>query len=48
MLPLDEVRREIERNSGTQFDENLAKVFLNLDLHQLMRQFLERPTTVCI
>jgi putative nucleotidyltransferase with HDIG domain len=48
MLPLDEVRREIERNSGTQFDENLAKVFLNLDLHQLMRQFVERPTTVCI
>ena len=48
MLPLEQVRQEIQRNSGTQFDETLARTLLGLDLHQLMRQFVERPTTVCI
>jgi putative nucleotidyltransferase with HDIG domain len=48
MLPLDQVRQEIERNIGSQFDETLARALLDLDLHQLMRQFVERPTTVCI
>jgi len=29
-LSLDEVKREIAENSGTQFDPNIAKVFLGI------------------
>ena len=29
-LPLDVVKEEIERCSGTQFDPNIAKVFLDI------------------
>ena len=48
MLPLEQVCQEIRHALGTQFDETLARTLLGLDLHQLMRQFVERPTTVCI
>jgi putative nucleotidyltransferase with HDIG domain len=48
MLPLEQVKLEIRRCMGTQFDEAAARALLSLDLHQLMRAFVERPTTVCI
>jgi putative nucleotidyltransferase with HDIG domain len=48
MLPLTQVQAEIRRCMGTQFDEAVAGALLELDLHQLMREFAERPTTVCI
>jgi putative nucleotidyltransferase with HDIG domain len=48
MLPLELVRQEIQRNIGTQFDADAARVLLAMDLNQLMREFAERPTTLCI
>ena len=42
VLPLDEVKREIERNAGTQFDLRAADALLGLDFNRLLRLFAER------
>ena len=42
MLPLEHVKREIERNAGAQFDLAVAEAFLGLDLAGLLRLFTER------
>jgi putative nucleotidyltransferase with HDIG domain len=48
MLPLEQVKHEIQRCIGTQFDETVAQALLGLNLHHLMREFVERPTIACI
>ena len=44
MLPLEHVKREIERNVGTQFDVRAVDALFSLDMNRLMRQFVERAT----
>lgn len=44
MMSLDEVKREIERNVGTQFDVRVVDALLSFDLDRLMRMFAERST----
>jgi len=48
MLPLDQVRHEIENHVGTQFDAPVANALLGMDLASLMREFMDRPTSVCV
>jgi len=48
MLPLDHVRREIENHVGTQFDAQAAGALLGMNLNGLMREFMDRPTSVCV
>ena len=47
VMPLDHVLREIEQNTGTQFDPQVAAAFFRLNLSRLMRLFVDRPTTGC-
>jgi putative nucleotidyltransferase with HDIG domain len=42
MLPFEHVKREIERNVGTQFDVRAVDALFSLDMNRLMRQFVER------
>jgi len=44
MMSLDEVKREIERNVGTQFDVRVVDALFSFDLDRLMRMFAERST----
>ena len=44
MLPMEYVKKEIERCIGTQFDVRAAEALLSLDMTQLMKEFAERPT----
>jgi putative two-component system response regulator len=41
-LPLGDVRREIETQSGIHFDARVAAVLLSMDLEQVLRDFAER------
>ena len=43
-MPLDRVRAEIERCSGTQFDSRAAEALLGMDLEQLLEELASRPT----
>ena len=45
MLPFEHVKREIERNVGTQFDVHVVDALFALDMNRLMHQFAERATT---
>ena len=42
MLPFEHVKREIERNVGTQFDVRAVDALFSLDMNRLMHQFVER------
>ena len=44
MMPLDEVKQEIKRNVGTQFDVRVVDALFSFDLDRLMRMFAERST----
>jgi len=44
MLPFEHVKREIERNVGTQFDVHVVDALFALDMNRLMHQFAERAT----
>jgi len=46
MMPLEHVKREIERNIGSQFDVRAADAFFSINLNRLMTQFADRPTTI--
>ena len=48
MMPLEQVKREIQRNIGTQFDVQAAEALLGLNMNQLMRELVERPTVASI
>ena len=43
MMPLEQVKREIQRNIGAQFDARAAQALLSLNLNRLMRELVERP-----
>ena len=43
MLPLEDVKREIGRATGTQFDPQVVRAFLGLDFGRLMQQFADSP-----
>jgi len=43
-MPLDRVRAEIQRCSGTQFDSRAAEALLGMDLEQLLEELASRPT----
>jgi putative nucleotidyltransferase with HDIG domain len=47
MLPLEHVRREIERNVGTQFDVRVVDALSAIDMGRLMHQFAERTAAAC-
>jgi putative nucleotidyltransferase with HDIG domain len=42
VMPLAQVKREIERNTGTQFDARVAEALLSLDLERLMEELAAR------
>ncbi|MBM4017412.1 MAG: HD-GYP domain-containing protein [Planctomycetes bacterium] len=43
MLPLDQVRREIERHTGTQFDSRAVEALLGMNLEQVLVELESRP-----
>ncbi|MFP4106462.1 MAG: HD domain-containing phosphohydrolase [Phycisphaerae bacterium] len=45
-LPLEKITEEIERCAGTQFDPNIAKVVLELDLARILEEFNNPAGTV--
>ena len=48
MLHLEDVRREIVRATGTQFDPQVARVFLAMDIRQLVQRFADEPARIGI